>query len=494
MKNEALPAISKFLTMRGLQKSEIKAVLDGLRIVRNGNFFKWKNTFFNQISGCALGDPDSCSYSDLAIAHLLDKMVPECEISVNVLLDPFFKVYRDDGLGMVLVDPQVVVDILNFFNQFDENIQWTLPSCKICLLPEATCAHYNQLEFLDCLITWKQVPKGDHLIWQFQVQSYSKPTDCHAYLHPVSCTSPHLNVNGISLAKTVGTRLRTIHSNDEALLQDLNLYCGYMCARGYKESSIKYNLATMANRSRVLLLDGHYHKTSELVVPLVTALHPSTTVLTKVTKQSFEEASNLDPLLSCLIPTSSIVVAYRKLPSLQLLLCRNDQNALVNRSPPPAIYGYQDIGCKCLVCKASSFGNQVKSPSMPGFIVKLSSNITCKSGPAVIYHIVCKADKPQCKLAHYVGRAYSSDPSVYPMHARWSNHKSHFKNGHLFCEFTKHLTKYHRGEDPQQFCKIQLLEVVNSMEEAISRELYWQRKLFAFWPSGLCVRKEERQQ
>ena len=55
----ALPAISKFLTLRGLEKKEIQAVIYGLKLVRNGNFFKWKETFFNQISGCALGDPDS---------------------------------------------------------------------------------------------------------------------------------------------------------------------------------------------------------------------------------------------------------------------------------------------------------------------------------------------------------------------------------------------------------------------------------------------------
>ena len=60
--NLALPAVSKFLSMRGLQTQEIKAVLEGLKLVRNGNFFKWKDDYYNQISGCALGDPDSPSF------------------------------------------------------------------------------------------------------------------------------------------------------------------------------------------------------------------------------------------------------------------------------------------------------------------------------------------------------------------------------------------------------------------------------------------------
>ena len=149
---------------------------------------------------------------------------------------------------------------------------------------------------------------------------------------------------------------------------------------------------------------------------------------------------------------------------------------------------------RCLLCRASTFGQRVRSPSMPGFAVKLSSNLTCKSGPGVIYHIVCQANNPHCKLAHYVGRAYSSDASVYPMRARWLNHKSHSKHSHKNCEMTKHSLKYHRGENPQNFLKVQLLEAVNSLEEAKDRELYWQRKLFAFWPSGVCVRKEEQKE
>ena len=91
-----------------------------------------------------------------------------------------------------------------------------------------------------------------------------------------------------------------------------------------------------------------------------------------------------------------------------------------------------------------------------------------------------------------MGRAYSSVSTVYAMPARWSNHKSHFKQSVLNCELTKHLARYHQGEDPQQFMTIQLLEVVGSLEEAMVRELYWTRKLFAFWPSGLNKREEEK--
>ena len=173
----ALPAISKYLSSRGLPSDEIKAVLEGLKIVRDGNFFKWKDDYYNQISGCALGDPDSCSYSDLALAHLLDDMVPACEGALSTVLDPFFKIFRDDGLGITFGDPLVIIRILEFFNSFDSSIQWTTPNCKVCKEPESICPHYEKLEFLDCSITWKTVPKGDLHIWQFTVKSFAKATD-----------------------------------------------------------------------------------------------------------------------------------------------------------------------------------------------------------------------------------------------------------------------------------------------------------------------------
>ena len=487
----AIPAITKYLLMRGHPKSEVTAVTNGLKIVRNGNFFRWQHQYYNQISGCALGDPDSCSYCDISIANLFDSMIPECEISLDIQLDPFFKAYRDDGLGVIFGDPSIIPQVKDFFNNYNESIQWTIPDCKTCGVPEATCQHYSQLEFLDILVTWKQVPKDDFLVWQFQTATYSKPTDVHAYLHPTSCSSPHLNSFGTSVAKTVGTRLRTIHSNDSALLLDLNKFTGYLVARGYKESSVKYHLTNMANRSRQLLLDGSYVQSKNFKMPLVTSLHPSITVLTQITKKSFQSATELDPVLQYLLPKPSIVVAYKKLPSLQLLLCRNDQNSLVNGPTDPPLRGYIDTGCRCLVCKASIFGTFVKSPAMPGFLINIPKPTNCKSGPGLVYHITCSSKNPECKHAHYVGRAWSSNNDVHPMAARWSNHKSHFKMDRIGCSLTDHLRKYHKNQDPQRFLKIVILQSAATFEETKKLELYWTRKLFAFVPTGLNVREED---
>jgi hypothetical protein len=264
-----------------------------------------------------------------------------------------------------------------------------------------------------------------------------------------------------------------------------------MIARGYREDFIKYHLSAMANRSRSLVLKGEYKPTPKFAVPLVSTLHPATTVLSKFVRDSFAEASNQDTLLDFLLPKSSLLVTYTRLPNLQLLLCKNDQNHLATASPPPPVLGYLNLGCNCNVCQASTFSKFVHPPSMPGYCVKIPETTSCQSGPALIYHLVCKSQRKECQLAHYVGRASTSVPNRRAMASRWANHKSHFRQGHDFCAMTTHLLRFHRGEDPQQFVSIQILQSAPDIEAAKSLEKLWTRKLFAYIPTGLNIREEE---
>ena len=187
------------------------------------------------------------------------------------------------------------------------------------------------------------------MLWQFSMSAYSKPTDVHAYLSPLSCTAPHLNEEGISVAKTVGVRLRSIHSNDQDLLQSLNLYSGYLIARGYQEKSIKFHLASMANRDRIGVLSGQYKPKPRLTVPLVTNLHPAITCLSSMVPDSFSTALKSDPLLNIIIPPSSLIVSYRKLPNISRILCSPDQNKYLLNPPQHPATGYLDTGCRCHV-------------------------------------------------------------------------------------------------------------------------------------------------
>ena len=322
--------------------------------------------------------------------------------------------------------------------------------------------------------------------------AYSKPTDVHAYLSPNSCTAPHLNQDGVSVAKTVGVRLRSLHSDDKDLLDSLNLYSGYLIARGYNEQSIKYHLASMANRDRIGLLKGQYKPSTNPVVPLVTDLHPAITCLSSFVPEIFAPVTKSDPLLQLLLPKSSLIVSYRKLPNLSRLLCYPDQNKFISGPSAQQQTGYVDSGCRCMVCKASKFGPFVQSPSLPGYKVKIPTTVSCSSGPSVVYYMVCKSGRPECARAHYVGMASEPPNKSKAMGARWSVHKYQHKNGIDQCRMTKHLITCHKGESAQDLISITILEACQTPDIARERETVWCYRLFSFYPCGLNIREERK--
>ena len=428
-------------------------------------------------------------YTDLAMADLLDSMIPAAEAALSTSME-LFKIYRDDGLGVTFESSDKVISILDFFNKFNSQIKWTIPQCSACQIPEVCCPHYDHLDFLDTRISWKQVVKEGFKVWQFTMSAYAKPTDAHAYLAPASCTAPHLNEEGVSVAKTVGARLRSIHSSDLDLLNSLNLYSGYLIARGYQEKSIKFHLSAMANRERFDMLSRQFKPKTKLKVPLVTDLHPAITCLSSMMSTSFSTASRSDPLLKILIPPSSLLVSYRKLPNLMRLLCSSDQNKFVGETPSKYVSGYTDTGCRCMVCRISAFGRYVSPPSMPGYKVAIPGQVSCKSGPAVVYHLVCRSGRPECRLAHYVGMASTTKANIKPMSSRWSNHKAHHKAGRNLCQMTEHLITFHKTEDAQDLISITILEECENPVVAKEKETMWSYNLFSFYPTGLNRREE----
>ena len=170
----------------------------------------------------------------------------------------------------------------------------------------------------------------------------------------------------------------------------------------------------MANRSRLKVLKGEYRPSPKLAVPLVSSLHPATTILSQVVKSSFTSGLSKDPVLEVILPPSSLIVAYTKLPNLQLLLCPNDQNKLATNAPPGSVNGYMDTDCHCMVCQASLFSKWISPPSMPGYSLKIPETTHCGSGPHVIYHLSCNSGSQHCVKAHYTGRASSSNPAKNP--------------------------------------------------------------------------------
>ena len=107
---------------------------------------------------------------------------------------------------------------------------------------------------------------------------------------------------------------------------------------------------------RLLLLYLYY---------IYTNLHPAITCLSTMISTSFSPVLQSDPILNMIIPPTSLVVAYRKLPNLMRYLCSPDQNKFLSQPPLNNVCGYLDTGCRCMVCKVSNFGRFASSPSLP---------------------------------------------------------------------------------------------------------------------------------
>ena len=84
----------------------------------------------------------------------------------------------------------------------------------------------------------------------------------------------------------------------------------------------------------------------------------------------------------------------------------------------------------------------------------------------------------------------TSENKIFPMRHRWTVHKSHFKTSYNGCKLTDHLIKFHKGEEPQNFLKVVILQEASSLEELLELEIKWTRKLFCYHPSGLNEREE----
>ena len=101
------------------------------------------------------------------------------------------------------------------------------------------------------------------------------PKLVYKLIGPHSCLAPPLDERGQAVSKTVGSRLRAIHSEDKDLLASLCSYSGFLQARGYEMKPVIYNLCCMANRDRSKLIRWHYKPPPRMVVPLITPLHPA---------------------------------------------------------------------------------------------------------------------------------------------------------------------------------------------------------------------------
>ena len=271
------------------------------------------------------------------------------------------------------------------------------------------------------------------------------------------------------------------------LLLALNNFSGYLEASGYdKAATLTFFTDILKISNRTLAFKIKEPDTS-FKVPLVTKLHPALPNLAKMIDQFYPVIKNC-PLSSTIFPRDSLLTAHRKLPTLSNILASNPFQ--VPRTPTSPKGFHQTPGCSCKLCKEATFGTFITPSNSQGRGFSIPAPINCLAAN-VIYSIAC----PCGRL--YVGK--TAEPK-----SRWSNHKSHIRNGHKTCNLAVHCLDHHTdtmvgagklfaSPDVKNLLTITLLEAVGenaTMESLEKCEEQWRNRLQSWSPNGLNIRED----
>ena len=485
-KDLALPAVKKQLKERGHKNEEIEAVIEALKIVRDGTRVSWFGSTIKQLDGCSLGPADSCDYCDIALNALLEKVVPKIVDRLGMDLS-FLRFFRDDGLLFFFGESRLILDMLNILNSEREELEFTtercpcnevLGCCKVC--PQS-------LPYLDCMISvyHKELEDGC-IVPQLKTTTYSKPTDIHHYIEPTSCT-PGLTRKSPAIIKGVAHRLRITNMLDEDLLSSMNKFSGYLVASGYDKVTILKLFNEVLSKTNRSLVFNEKNVDNSFKIAFVTKMHPALPNVNRIFDRFYPLIESC-PYSSKILPRTALIATNRKLPNLSLLLANNPFQKIIPHHLPK---GFQKTdGCSCRLCRESFFTSVAYSPSFPDRGFSINKALNCHSRN-VIYHIVCHCGK------NYVGRCKNPN-------SRWANHKSHIRLEHRTCNLATHGIKVHRdsmvgsnklrsADEIRSFLQFTLVDSLwqgGTEEEFKQMEDRWRDKLTSWAPLGLNTRDD----
>ena len=234
--SEAIDEIRRRLSLEPCPIDGIShsAISEALELCRRLPSISFRNRHFSQISGCAMGPPDSPDFADIWMSGpIASKIINTSPVPIQG-----FGFYRDDGLGLIKVGD--IPAFSDHLNSIHPNLSFDINSG-------------TRGEYLDLFIYMKN--------GRIETKVYSKPTSSHIYLHPKSCHDPSV-FRGIF--KGVGQRLRLNTSEDSLLEPTLAEYAGYFADSGYN-----YNVALRGLRKGAVLVDPEWQPDSSHDPPII---------------------------------------------------------------------------------------------------------------------------------------------------------------------------------------------------------------------------------
>lgn len=341
-------------------------------IVLTKNFFMFKNDFFLQVKGTAMGSTMAPNYANLYVG-LFEKMFvfnPDVNPFLHKIL--MYRRFIDDILVLWLGTASELSAFQDFLNVKSEHLRFT------------GAFNENAINFLDILIS-----KDDGFL---KNDLYTKPTDKNTMLHGKSYHPTSLKR---SLPTSQFNRVRRVCSSD----QDYALRSAQMSQRfrerDYDESWIQAASDRFKNMGQEECLDNKRQAKTDKRLTCVSQYSPLSNEFENIVRKHWPILCS-DPALRDASFRHPPRFAYKRSPNISNLVVRADQPP---EKPASFFSPIPDGNYRCAHCAQCNFTYKCNTYTHPhtGKVLKIKGVISCNS-KNVIYMIKCP-----CGLA-YIGK------------------------------------------------------------------------------------------
>ncbi|XP_069467883.1 uncharacterized protein [Ambystoma mexicanum] len=435
---ESLPIIKFFLDMRSdPQQVPSEFLIDLLEIALTKNYFRFKEDFFLQVKGTAMGASFAPNYATLFMwafekVSIFDESNPYLQSII------FYRRYIDDIIIIWDRTSGNHETFLTWMNSLNDHLRFTMTSDNM------------SIPFLDLLLKAKD--------GAIAVDLYRKPTDRNTILHFESFHPQSLRVS-IPYGQFLRARRNCTDKKDFAKQADI--IEDRLMKRGYPHHVLRQSRKRARHQHREILLTKNPREKSNqsrMVCAMTYNTHHS--AIKKAINKHWHllQLNHSDLALP--------MFAFRKGKNLKSWLSKADRSLPL--SGPKTItemwgmnkvHGHFPCGY-CCHCGSTTATTTV---NINNRVWNLRDHTTCNS-KNVIYAITCPCDKT------YIGK------TSRPVKLRISEHKSKIRTGNLTSPLALHFVEHHHDCNDLRWWALEQIRGFDSNTSAnrlSTRENWW---------------------
>ena len=392
-----------------------------LNLILKCNTMVFKDRFFHQIKGTAMGTGMAVNYANIFMAELEQKMLDAFFTKTGLKPATWLR-FIDDVFLVWEHDEESLKSFLSFCNNFaaSQNMKSTI-----------TFTHSyssSSVNFLDTTISIG--PNGE-----FLSDIFAKPTAAFQYLHQSSYHDPHLTR---AIPKSQFIRIRRICSSLELYWKHVSTYTAFFTNRGYSLACLKSAATEVSKYKREELLFPQ-KKVKQNRIPLILPYHHKFKGFSNILHTQYNKMITDNPNMKEIFPEPPMI-AYRRAQNLQDRLVRAKHWFCKSKSVIPPHNSSDKTKIKDLMNHTGVIKNKQNNKEQ-----KISGgNSTSRN---VVYSVEC--------LKHeliYVGMTTDQ------LNCRINRHRSDINLYPDRCELPKHFHTHHC--DFEKDIKISVLEHV----------------------------------